>query len=60
MLPGNCVAGAPIRVTIPISWSVEIASGMRLPDVVAERWRPFDSAAICCGVSMLSRLELLK
>ena len=66
MAPGNCVAGSPIRVTAPISWSIEIVSGIRAersrrrarPPLRrrprAARWRPLDSAVIWSGSSMLS------
>ena len=54
--PGNCVAGGPMRVTTPCSWSVATWSGIR----TFERWlraafcRPLDRPAIWGGFWTLS------
>lgn len=57
---GNSVAGAPIRVTVPPSWSAPTCSGMCAPLETAAFWRPLDSFATWTGSSKLSRLSLLK
>ncbi len=54
--PGNWVAGGPMRVTTPCSWSVAICSGIRTLDGCdrAAFCRPLDSPAICGGFCTLS------
>ena len=48
--PGNWVAGGPIRVTTPCSWSMAILSGMPgFAELRAARWSPLDRATICAG-----------
>ena len=50
MLPGKTVAGEPIRVTSPSSWSVLISIGTRACWWRASRWIPFESPAIFARV----------
>lgn len=54
--PGNWVAGGPMRVTTPCSWSMAIWSGTwTLESWPTEaRWRPLDSPVIWSGFLTLS------
>jgi hypothetical protein len=54
--PGNWVAGGPMRVTTPCSWSTAICSGTGAlpPCSSAAFWRPFDRPTIWSGFCTLS------
>jgi hypothetical protein len=54
--PGNWVAGGPMRVTTPCSWSIAIWSGTSTFESCdsAAFWRPFESPVIWSGFLTLS------
>ena len=54
--PGNCVAGGPMRVTTPCSWSIAICSGTSTLESCesAAFCRPLESAVIWSGFFTLS------